>query len=153
MCPFHESSRRSDGSVLDDGKDDNAIADHITTNIPFTCYHLYGRNLQTKRHKISDYSIRQSYFNLGHSALCYTFSARADSSLNRKADTGNLLTSSISPMKLFHYRRRRRFHRPLHGSWKNDLARLSPLHATFFFVCLSLSRPFNTSIMILVFLR
>jgi len=21
MCPFHESSRRSDGSVLDDGKD------------------------------------------------------------------------------------------------------------------------------------
>ena len=22
MCPFHESSRRSDGSVLDDGKDD-----------------------------------------------------------------------------------------------------------------------------------
>ena len=31
-----------------------SIADHITTNIPFTCYHLYGRNLQTKRHEISD---------------------------------------------------------------------------------------------------
>ena len=28
-----------------------SIADHITTNIPFTCYHLYGRNLQTKRHE------------------------------------------------------------------------------------------------------
>ena len=28
-----------------------SIADHITTNIPFTCYHLYGRNLQAKRHE------------------------------------------------------------------------------------------------------
>ena len=65
-----------------------SIADHITTNIPFTCYHLYGRNLQTKRHEISDcryiYGPRNCVTNLARPGIMCPFhesSRRSDGSV------------------------------------------------------------------------